>query len=158
MGISHTSSRRRFGGRRVGGGFSCQVGLGIAATSWLGVLVFAGDGNSRRLRFLADRGVSPAKVWLARQLVGLSIVATATLVYALAQAITIWQSDHFPMPSVAMYGLVLLAIYSVSQWVSQLLSMLGMSTVLAPGVGIDCSLLDWVLRTAIAHATVVTDC
>ena len=40
--------------------------LTLLAASWLGVLAFQGDLLQERIRFLAERGVSPTKVWCTR--------------------------------------------------------------------------------------------
>ena len=48
----------------------------------LGVTVFTGDGASRRLRFMADRGVSPTMIWAARQSPALFVLGLSVLVFA----------------------------------------------------------------------------
>ncbi len=106
---------------------------GWLATSWLGVLVFSGDGRSQRLRFLAERGVSPMTAWLGRQLVGASLISIATIVYA----ISVYGgngdfSRRVPLPSAAMIALTLWLTFGISQWTAQLVSTLGISVILAP--------------------------
>ena len=51
--------------------------FGLLAASWLGVLAFQGDGVQDRIRFLAERGVSPAKIWWTRHAPPLSLLAVA---------------------------------------------------------------------------------
>lgn len=52
------------------------------ATTWMGVSVFLGDSTRDRIRFFADRGVSPTGIWLTRMWVPLSFVFASSLVYA----------------------------------------------------------------------------
>jgi len=108
----------------------CLSGLGV---SCLGVMVFAGDGSSRRLRFLADRGVSPVRVWIGRQLVGISLLSASLLCYL---PLSIWVlsiSDRGnTVWSLASVGLGVWTIYVVSQWVSQALPLTAGSVVVAP--------------------------
>jgi hypothetical protein len=54
--------------------------LVFLATSWLGVLAFHGDLLHQRIRFLAERGVSPGKVWATRHAVPLSLLAVLLVV------------------------------------------------------------------------------
>lgn len=55
-----------------------------AAALW-GVAVFAADQRRQAYRYFAERGVSPRRVWLSRQLVG-----AAPLVIGLAAAVVFW--------------------------------------------------------------------
>ncbi len=111
--------------------------VGWLATMGLGVIVFAGDGNARHIRFLADRGISPLAVWGGRQLVAISLLSLGVLAYALAITARLYSSEFIvPLPSVAMFALIVWLTYTIAQWTSQLLSMVGLSVVLAPVLAI----------------------
>lgn len=114
---------------------SIVVIVGALATSWLGVFVFHGDGSARRLRFLADRGVSPTRVWIGRQLVGLSVISMAMMAYLLSNYLSLrglGDGDVNEVPSMAMVGCVLWIVYSVSQATSQWIRILAASAFIAP--------------------------
>ncbi len=134
--------------RLVGGVVRSGLVAGLLAVSWLGVFAFNGDGSAARMRFLADRGVSPTLAWLGRQLIGLSMIAFTTLLYALA---SYWfLGSDFVDPdtnpnalSMLAFGFALLAIYSVSQWTSQLIGILAASAFVAPVISF--AAVSWLL-------------
>ncbi len=108
---------------------------GMLGMSWMGVYAFSGDGSATRLRFLADRGVSPTLVWLSRHLIGFSAISFAILLYGL------WIRDsnqkyfgvyEMPIPSVAMMACLAWIVYGVSQWTSQSFRILAASAFIAP--------------------------
>ncbi len=108
---------------------------GAIATSWLGVFVFHGDGSATRLRFLADRGVSPTRVWIGRQLIGLSVISIAMMAFLLSSYLSLRGLRGLyvdVIPSMAMVGCILWIIYSVSQATSQWIRILAASAFLAP--------------------------
>ena len=110
-----------------------MFGLSVLACSWLGVMVFKHDGSTERIRFLADRGVSPAKVYVARHVVPVAILSTGLLAYGawtLQNLSERLQSN--PALSLAAFALFALTLYSVSQWISQLIRALILSMILAP--------------------------
>ncbi|WP_442505948.1 hypothetical protein SH528x_004766 [Novipirellula sp. SH528] len=111
---------------------------GFVGVSWLGVFAFTGDGSATRLRFLADRGVSPTVAWLGRHSIGVWIVSVILLLHtALLYGVVIrWKEDVGPLPSTAMVALLVFVIYGVSQWISQLTRLLAVSAVLSPIVSI----------------------
>ncbi|WDQ15826.1 ABC transporter permease [Rhodopirellula sp. P2] len=122
----------------IGTSIQTTIGLALLAVSWLGVGVFTGDGAAVRLKFLADRGVSPSRVWLGRHWFGLSSLA-ATALLILAVQVLIGSPDPIehqraPIPEMSLLTIasVLLVIYGVSQWVSQVVPMLAASAFLAP--------------------------
>ena len=108
--------------------------IGAMGVCWLGVLAFAGDGSSERIRFLAERGVSPTQAWLGRHLVGISILSIGLLSYTVSSYWVVSQdlSHGSSQFSVAMVAIVLGVGYSVSQWTSHLVRMFAVSSVLAP--------------------------
>lgn len=105
------------------------------AISWLGVFAFSGDTSSQRIRFLAERGVSPTRAWIAIHIVGLSMVSLLILIYALG-AWTIVRGEQpggeLPVPSIATIALVALLLYGVSQWTSQQMRIVAASACVAP--------------------------
>lgn len=125
---------------------------GAIATSWLGVSVFHGDGSATRVRFLADRGVSPTRVWIGRQWIGLSVLSIAMVAFLLSSCLSLRESEDFHygvVPSMAMVGCMVWIIYSVSQATSQWIRILAASAFLAPvlsGVAIM-----WLIAAATAY-------
>lgn len=121
----------------TGGAFfvlaTLMVPLGM---SWLGVLVFQNDGAAERLRFLADRGISPTKVFVWRQAVPLAALATCLIFYVVAAegSVSRVRSDGLGlvMPSLLSVAMVAWVLYSVSQWTSQLFRTLVLSVIVSP--------------------------
>ncbi|SMP65620.1 ABC-type transport system involved in multi-copper enzyme maturation, permease component [Neorhodopirellula lusitana] len=112
--------------------------LGTISASWLGVMAFAGDGSSLRMKFLADRGVSPGRAWFSRHVIGVSIGCTALLVFAAVQLATAQWMAHQEgyyygdaMPSLAFLCLVTATVYAVSQWTSHVARILAASAFLS---------------------------
>lgn len=104
--------------RRVGGS-SPAVGVILIwfATTWMGVSVFLGDSMRDRIRFFADRGVSPTGIWLTRMWIPLSFVFASALVYSAM----LWRNAdsidrHISVP---MFFIGLLIAFGWSQWFSQ---------------------------------------
>jgi ABC-type transport system involved in multi-copper enzyme maturation permease subunit len=72
-------------------------GLLIPATPFLlGLWSFRGEQQGRRFRFLTERGVAPASVWLSKQLVWFALALAATIVAigvaALSEALSVRSS------------------------------------------------------------------
>ncbi len=111
---------------------------GGSGISWLGVAAFAGDGSSKRMRFLADRGVSPTLAWLTRHAAAASFFALVLFLYGLSTLFTESSDkplgDTMPVLSLATLTLVVFVIYGVSQWVSQTIRIVSANFVLAPVV------------------------
>ncbi|MFO0940598.1 MAG: ABC-2 transporter permease [Pirellulales bacterium] len=103
--------------------------LAFLATSWLGVLVFQSDRINRRIRFLADRGLSPSLVWRTRHAIPVCICLFAGLLLVIvASWIGMSSGPSFAkfvqeLATLVIFPtlLVLIATYSTSQWLSQLL-------------------------------------
>lgn len=110
---------------------------GLLATSWLGVIVFQGDAIGQRIRFLADRGLSPTTVWWTRQLVPLVLLVSFIMIGLVLVLVThvrgpLWDIGLPILVSAA----VLLSIYSVSQWFSQLFASPILAAIGAPIVSL----------------------
>ncbi len=91
----------------------------FVVTAWMGVLVFQGDNLQDRIRFLAERGVTPFKAWLTRQLLPLAFVCIAALFYLLILARYDRQNHDQEVP-LWMVLWVLLVSYGYAQWFAQL--------------------------------------
>jgi len=110
----------------------------LLATSWLGVLAFHGDGLQERIRFLAERGVSPAQTWSTRHAVPLSLLAVAMFAFAFAVP------DAFPSgailgagtspPLVLSMVCLVLSTYAISQAVGQIFRSATIAALTAPVV------------------------
>ncbi|QDV41209.1 ABC-2 family transporter protein [Stieleria neptunia] len=106
------------------------------AVCWLGISVFKHDGASERVRFLADRGVSPGKTYFALHAVPIAILCGSLLVYGLWNLTIIHReavSDFAAgLPSLVTMLMIVVWIYAISQWVSQFVRTLILSVILAP--------------------------
>ncbi len=142
-------------GQRQASPMLLVVLLGFLATSWLGTSVFQSDTIHQRIRFLADRGISPRLIWLTRHAAPAGILALFILLLVVIVAITTrWDAtglganyrsgsftsstrwDRTVLGSTATaFGLTAAAIaviYLVSQWVGQVILSPIVSTVAAP--------------------------
>jgi ABC-type transport system involved in multi-copper enzyme maturation permease subunit len=111
--------------------------LAVLATSWLGVLVFQSDRQNRRIRFLADRGVSPNLTWISRHAIPLCILVGCLMLVVLSSTrIVSYNSMYYWAEFVSLLvipaSLVALTTYSVSQWIGQILNSPILSGVAAP--------------------------
>lgn len=111
-------------------GFSF-VAITLLSMCWLGVLVFQNDGTASRLRFLADRGVGPTKVWWARQALPLSVLASGLIIYTFFAAASD-VADRTVLPSMLVMAALAWGLYSVSQWASQTLGALVLAAIVGP--------------------------
>ncbi len=104
---------------------------GLLAASWLGVLAFQGDGVQDRIRFLAERGVSPAKIWWTRHAPALSLLATALLLMVLFLPAHL-RSSQLSAPSILFVAAAVLFTYGVSQAVGQVFPSSAIAAIAAP--------------------------
>lgn len=84
----------------------------------VGSTLFLSDHQQRSFRFFADHGVSPRRVWLSRQLVGLTVVGVATMLAAIITLLCgsgmpheradywIFGPGFFLLPYLALFGFV----------------------------------------------------
>jgi len=90
---------------------------------WIGVLTFQSDRMQRRIGFLAHRGVSVTLTWWTRQIVPISVLC---LVIVVCYSLMNWNHDLRELKKYSLlFTLIslvalLLASYSVSQWVGQI--------------------------------------
>jgi len=119
--------------------FGGYVGMPLAVC-WLAVSVFKFAGTPEQLRFLADRGVSPTKVYMARHAVPIAVVLTGIVIYTLYATYVLSSSNDQPRPyhwpSLLQVTLSCAGIYAVSQWVSQLIRTTTIAFMIAPLVAI----------------------
>lgn len=113
--------------------------IAFVAVSWVGVVTFQGDNLNQRIRFLSDRGISPKTVWLTRQILPLGLLVLTITALVVVAAFMIFLSNSLSwLPSVG--WLVLIAtgivwtIYSVTQWMSQIVRSPVIAAILAPVV------------------------
>jgi hypothetical protein len=118
------------------------LGCFLIACCGLGVIVFQGDSLHQRVRFLADRGVSPGMVWFSRHAIPFSLLMAFTII---AAAIGIYSmvgtqdsSQDRRVMQLALLGVAAYAwvIYAVSQWASQALRSAIVSTIVCPVVAV----------------------
>ena len=118
------------------------LGCFLIACCGLGVIVFQGDSLHQRVRFLADRGVSPGMVWFSRHAIPFSLLMTFTIITAAIGFYSIVGTHdssqdrrvmQFALLGVAAYAWV---IYAVSQWASQTLRSAIVSTIVCPIVAV----------------------
>ncbi|MCM2370094.1 ABC transporter permease [Aporhodopirellula aestuarii] len=107
----------------------CSIAL---ATSWLGVSVFQHDGSSQGLRFFADRGFAPRRVFFYRHAGPATRVVVLLLIYTMVAVLLQKFTEilgrvaqgvnaEANLPSLAMMLILCVAVYSISQWASQLI-------------------------------------
>jgi len=118
-------------------GASLVVSGGIfLVVSWIGVSVFQGDGSARSLRFLADRGISPRRVFWYRHAVPATWVVRVVLGYLFFAIFLVTLdpgvSGLWNLFSLATVLMFCLPVYSISQWASQLVPASVISYLLAP--------------------------
>ncbi|QDT07143.1 ABC-2 family transporter protein [Rubripirellula lacrimiformis] len=120
--------------------FGTLILVSPIAVSWLGVLVFQNDGSAERIRFLADRGVSPTKAYFARHAIPFAILCGCLCLYSLLALRRTFAAPGDPMqltiPSLLTVGFAAWVIYSTSQWTSQLFRTLILSAIVGPVVSL----------------------
>lgn len=109
--------------------------MSYLAVSWLGVSVFQSDSVHQRIRFLADRGVSPTLVWLTRQAVPAAVITTiliGTFLFAVLVEPRGLRSSGSLGAIVMLPVALMFVIYSFSQWVGQVITSPIVSMIAAP--------------------------
>ncbi len=111
--------------------------VGGAIISWLGASTFASDSAKSRIRFLADRGVSPGIVWRSRLLWPFAVLSLTGIVASLAllyycKAFRI--ESYMPLLLGGWFCLASLLVFATTQWSSLWLRSPLVNTCLAPGL------------------------
>ena len=109
----------------------------FVSISWLGVVTFQGDNLHQRIRFLSDRGISPKTIWMTRQIVPIGMLIVGILAMAITAVCNLqWSSNRGQTPTVGLIVLVasglMWTIYSVTQWMSQILRSPVIAAILGP--------------------------
>ncbi len=116
-----TPSTTKWGANQIEPGLIAMITLVPACI--FGISVFQGDQLNIRIRFLADRGVPPSRIWLSRHalfvacLVFLGLLAFAAFINSQSRSNETMQEAI--LASLWLFGAALL-LYGVSQWVSQI--------------------------------------
>jgi hypothetical protein len=99
-------------------------------SGWLGILAYHSDGIQQRVRFYADRGVSPRDYWCTRHWMPVTLMLGLCLV----RYLTNFGVSGTPLDLVDAFGFlaILLASYSVGQWVSQFVKSPTIAAISAP--------------------------
>ncbi|MCG8649788.1 MAG: hypothetical protein MI861_08140, partial [Pirellulales bacterium] len=106
------------------------------------------DGSSTKLRFLAERGISPTIVFMGRQCLGISILSVLVLVYAFCSLVLPVQGEKAEfLPSVAMVALLVWSVYVSSMWIGQTVQSLAAAAVAAPLLSM--ALVYWLILAAL---------
>ena len=97
--------------------------VGCLVLSWLGASVFGSDANHGRIRFLADRGVSPFKIWWTRLVLPLICVIFGMLVFFLMYTVSNWSRVDIQVLALMSAGIggvgitfSLLMAFGLAQW------------------------------------------
>lgn len=105
-----------------------------ALAGLLGVLAFQSDGMHQRVRFYADRGVSPTILWLTRHWIPVTILLLwAILRYLTLRSQGAMNASLILVDTAAVLG-VCLAAYIIGQWVSQFIKSPILSAIVLPAV------------------------
>ena len=95
---------------------------GCLVLSWLGASVFGSDANHGRIRFLAERGISPFKIWWTRLALPLSCIILGLLVFCLLLKTSSSWHDWAPARNMSVSDMVWLCgllTFGLAQWLPQ---------------------------------------
>jgi len=114
----------------------------LISVCWLGVISFQGDNIGNRIRFLSDRGISPRSVWLTRHAILIGMLGASVVAVGCISFMCNFLLPSGPLLSWQFLFLVCIAwassawtIYSVCQWISQVLPSPVIAAIVAPVVG-----------------------
>ena len=102
--------------------------IGSLLILWMGVFAYQGDSMAQRVRFYADRGVSPSLLWWTRHWIPLTIL----LGLGLARYWSLRENNSLDLVETFTCLAIALAIYITGQWVSQLIASPIISAIAAP--------------------------
>jgi hypothetical protein len=102
--------------------FTFVAGSFAFLLTWVGALSIGADQHLRRIHFLAERGISPSKIWLSRVVVPYAVLVFLVLIVVVGQW---WLNDVDPNGSQRLIAVLIAAAFSfvaiaVSQWWGQL--------------------------------------
>ena len=100
----------------------------------LGVLAFQSDGIEQRVRFYADRGVSPTVLWCTRHWIPVTMLLGVAVVRYLTLRLSRPQNPPLILVDTMVLLAVSLAAYIVGQWVSQFIKSPILSAIVLPAV------------------------
>jgi hypothetical protein len=100
----------------------------------LGVLAFQSDGIEQRVRFYADRGVSPTVLWCTRHWIPVTMLLGVAVVRYLTLRLSRPQNPPLILVDTMALLAVSLAAYIVGQWVSQFIKSPILSAIVLPAV------------------------
>ena len=113
-------------------------GCFFVACCGLGLIVFQGDSLYQRVRFLADRGISPRLFWFSRHAIPFSMLMTITIALVtigtlnlLGSPATSYERAGFQIALLAAAVYAWIA-YAVSQWTSHVLRSAVVSSIVGP--------------------------
>lgn len=113
--------------------FYVVIPLGLLS-GLLGVLAFQSDGIEHRVRFYADRGVSPTLLWVTRHWIPVTILMGTAFVRFITLRMVHGSSSSWFMVDTAVLFAISLCSYTVGQWVSQFIKSPILSAIVLPGV------------------------
>jgi hypothetical protein len=102
--------------------------IGSLLILWMGVFAYQGDSIAQRVRFYADRGVSPSLLWWTRHWIPLTIL----LGLGLARYWSVRPNNSLDLVETFACLAIALAIYITGQWVSQWIASPIISAIAAP--------------------------
>ncbi|MCA9192910.1 MAG: ABC transporter permease [Planctomycetales bacterium] len=117
--------------------------------SLLGLSSCYSDNYRRQVLFLVQRGVRPVRVWFSRHFVNLSLLACLLMLVLIARCITtVWKENaswhaavSLELPTViGPLSLLLLGVYAISAWLSQLIPSRLLSLLIIPIVSVTIGL------------------
>ena len=109
--------------------------LGTYMGSALGSLVFQENNVANRIRFFADRGVSPTRVWISRHWIPLVILLVATSWRSIAsRSFAYWEGfdSQVILADSICFFLAALGFYALCQWWSQCIPSPLLSAITSP--------------------------
>ena len=102
---------------------SFSVGSYALLVCWVGTMAFGADQHLRRVHFLAERGISPVKLWVSRLAVPFGVLVLMVLTVLVVELFNDRGYEHLPQTmliSCLLAGLWSFVAVSIAQWWGQL--------------------------------------
>lgn len=112
---------------------------GFFAINWLAIGAYQGDTIHQRIRFLADRGISPRLAWLTRHTLPISILTLFVGSYSIIACFCFGFAEVLFGPSasvLAAFAGVVVLNYSVGQWIGQVVLSPVVAAIVGPIAGL----------------------